>query len=156
MSDDVISAGHEISKPCYFMPVYTSASVQKCPHVDVSKKKKKGFQGSVLHLGKCFTYIEKECSGKWMSECEWANDIAQCAKQEGKRSMQIINQNNPLPLPANGHDIGGLCRLRHALPQFNSDDCVKRNGRVMSRRCVEENKAWQLKYVYRHAHKCFY
>lgn len=44
MSDDVISAGHEISKPCYFMPVYTSASVQKCPHVDVSKKKKKDFK----------------------------------------------------------------------------------------------------------------
>lgn len=55
MSDDVISAGHEISKPCYFMPVYTSASVQKCPHVDVSKKKKKISRicfasGKMLHI----------------------------------------------------------------------------------------------------------
>ena len=27
MSDDVILVGHEISKPCYFMPVYTHASL---------------------------------------------------------------------------------------------------------------------------------
>lgn len=94
MSDDVISVGHEISKPCYFMPVYTRASVQKCPHVDVSgkKRKKKDFKDLFCIWEKCFIYIEKDCSGKWMSECEWANDIAQCAEQEGKRSMQIINR----------------------------------------------------------------
>ncbi len=77
MSDDVILGGHEISKPCYFMPVYTHAPLQKCPMLMF----RIGFQGSVLQLGTCFIYIEKDCSGKWMSESERANDIAQCTEQ---------------------------------------------------------------------------
>lgn len=77
MSRDVILVGHEISKPCYFMPVYTHASLQKRPMLTLRIE----FQGSALQLETCFIYIERDCSGKWMSESERANDIAQCTEQ---------------------------------------------------------------------------
>lgn len=81
MFDDIIlyhGTGHEISKPCYFMPVYTNTSLEKSPMLTTRIE----FQGSVWQLGDCFLYIEKDCAGKWMSESWRANDIAQCTEQK--------------------------------------------------------------------------
>lgn len=58
MFDELIlyhGKGHEISKPCYFMLVYTNTSLEKSPVLKTQIE----FQGSVWQLGECFLYIEK-------------------------------------------------------------------------------------------------
>lgn len=59
---DVILVEHDISKPCYFMPVYTHSSSWKCLTLTFQIE----FQGSVLQLGEWLSFTEKDWRGKWM------------------------------------------------------------------------------------------